>query len=70
MTLHQSSTGEIAWRKSLSCESGACVTVARHGDAILLGNSSDPNGATNTYTRADWWVFVHGIKRGDFDDLT
>jgi predicted secreted Zn-dependent protease len=69
MTLHLPSTGGIAWRKSLTCESGACVIVARHGDSILLGRSPDPNGPI-TYTRAEWKEFVRGIKRGDFDDLT
>jgi hypothetical protein len=71
MTLNSSGSGEIAWRTSLSCESGACVAVASHEDSILLGNSSDPRSpVVASYTRAEWREFVRGIKRGDFDDLT
>jgi hypothetical protein len=44
--------------------------VALKGDSVLFGNSSDPNGPTTTYTRAEWKEFVKGVKRGDFDDLT
>jgi predicted secreted Zn-dependent protease len=70
MTLHGADSGEIVWRASLSCESGACVTVASHENSILLGNSSDPSSPIATYTRTEWKEFVRGIKRGDFDSLT
>ncbi len=70
MTPNQPRTGEVIWRRSLSCESGGCVTIARRGDSILLGNSSDPNAPIAQYTREEWGEFVIGIKRGDFDDLT
>jgi hypothetical protein len=69
MTPYWPGAGETAWHKSLSCESGGCVVVARNGESILLGNSSDPDGPITTYTQAEWSEFVKGIKRGDFDDL-
>jgi len=43
--------------------------VARRGDFVLLGNTSQPDGPVNTYTRAEWREFLAGAKLGDFDDL-
>lgn len=61
--------GQIAWRKSSTCDSGACVMVAQHGDYVLVGNTSQPGGPINTYTRSEWREFLAGAKRGDFDDF-
>ena len=69
MSVKPSATGDIAWRVSRTCESGACVMVARQGDSVLLGNTSQPDGPVYTYTRAEWREFLAGAKMGDFDDL-
>jgi hypothetical protein len=62
-------TGQIAWRKSSTCDSGACVMVAKHGDYVLVGNTSQPGGPTNRYTASEWREFLAGAKLGDFDDI-
>jgi Domain of unknown function (DUF397) len=69
VSVEPSATGDIQWRVSRTCESGACVMVARQGDSVLLGNTSQPDGPVYTYTRAEWREFLAGAKLGDFDDL-
>jgi Domain of unknown function (DUF397) len=69
MSVYPSAPGDISWRVSRTCESGACVMVARQGDSVVLGNTSRPDGPVQTYTRAEWKEFLAGAKLGDFDDL-
>ena len=59
----------LTWRVSRTCDGGACVMVARDGEFIRFGNTSQPNGPKLSYTRAEVAAFAAGIKRGEFDDL-
>ena len=43
--------------------------VARAGEFILFGNTTQPDGPKVSYTRAEVEAFAAGIRRGDFDDL-
>ena len=43
--------------------------VARNGEFVIFGNSTESDGPALTYTRAEWQEFLAGVKRGDFDDL-
>ena len=61
--------GDFDWRISRQCESGECVGVARQGEFVLIGNSSDPGAPVSRFTRQEWSAFVAGVKLGDFDDL-
>lgn len=69
MAEYTSAREGLTWRVSRTCDGGACVVVARNDESVLLGNTSQPDGSTLTYTRAEWQEFVAGVKRGDFDDL-
>ena len=69
MSVKPSATGDIPWRVSRTCESGACVMAARQGDYVVLGNSSQPEGPVSKYTRDEWRECLAGVKLGDFDDL-
>jgi predicted secreted Zn-dependent protease len=62
-------SGVIDWRISRLCESGACVGVARQGEFVLIGNTSDPEAPVSQFTSQEWATFVAGVKLGDFDDL-
>lgn len=62
-------SGSLDWRISRLCESGACVGVARQGEFVLIGNTSDPEALVSRFTSQEWRVFVAGVKLGDFDDL-
>lgn len=57
------------WIKSTFCESSGCVEVAEGHD--VTGNPviklRDTRGWTVEYTRAEWDVFLQGVKAGDFD---
>ena len=59
----------LEWRVSRTCDGGACVMVARNGDIIFFGNTTQPDGPKLSYTSAEVKAFATGIKRGDFDDL-
>lgn len=69
MSIFPSAPGDSPWHVSSACESGACVMVARRGDAVVFGNTSRPDGPVAKYTWAEWDEFLAGVKRGDFDDL-
>jgi hypothetical protein len=69
MSAYLSRHGQAAWRVSSACEQGACVMVSQEGDYVLVGNTSEPDGPTNKYTRAEWRDFLTGAKLGEFDDF-
>jgi hypothetical protein len=43
--------------------------VARHGDSVVFGDTTQPDGPAYAYTRAEWNEFLKGVKLGDFDDV-
>lgn len=59
------------WRKSCySNPTGNCVEVAALADGcIAVRNSRHPGGPALLYTRAEMAAFIHGVKRGEFDDM-
>jgi predicted secreted Zn-dependent protease len=59
----------LTWRVPRECDGGACVMVARNGEYILFGNTTQPDGPKISYTRAEIAAFIAGIRRGEFDDL-
>jgi predicted secreted Zn-dependent protease len=69
MSIYPSVPGSLTWRKARACESGACVIVARQGESVLIGNSTNPEGPVSVFTREEWSVFIDGIKLGDFDEI-
>jgi hypothetical protein len=69
MSMIPSAPGDLSWRVSRTCDGGACIMVARHGDSIVFGNTIQPGGPVYAYTGAEWKEFIAGVKLGDFDDL-
>jgi transcriptional regulator with XRE-family HTH domain len=39
-----SAAGDLDWRVSRTCDNGQCITVARDGDFVMIGNTSSPEG--------------------------
>jgi Domain of unknown function (DUF397) len=66
MTVDMAAAG---WRKSSRSGpwSDNCVEVAFVGDAILVRDSKDPDGAVLVFTPNEWDAFVNGAKDGEFD---
>jgi hypothetical protein len=56
----------LVWHRS--CESGACVEAAKAGEVVLLRSTLNPE-APVTLRRDEWFEFLAGVKKGDFDDL-
>jgi len=69
MTTYESAPGGLDWRVSRTCESGACVAVARSGESILVGNSSRPSAPVIVFTADEWRDFLAGVKLGHFDEV-
>jgi len=60
----------LMWRKAqLSVGNGACLEVAQMNGMIALRDSKNPQGPMLTYTRVEWYAFLDGAKKGEFDDL-
>ena len=57
------------WRISHTCDSGACVGVARWDASILIANTNDLNGPIAEFTPDEWRQFLAGVKLGDFDGI-
>jgi predicted secreted Zn-dependent protease len=69
MTMYPSVSAKLDWHRSRACEGGACIMVARDGDSVVFGNTTDPDGATYSYTTTEWRQFIIGVKQGDFDGI-
>ncbi|MFN2479415.1 MAG: DUF397 domain-containing protein [Pseudonocardiaceae bacterium] len=61
-----------AWRiSSFSGNNGTCVQVATLPDGrIVVRNSNQPDGGVVLFTPAEMTAWIHGVKAGEFDDLT
>lgn len=69
MSSNPASSGAVNWRVARSCEGGACVGVARQGDAILIHNTANPDNPIARFSLQEWKTFVAGVKIGDFDHI-
>ncbi len=69
MATYPSAPQDLDWHVSRTCDGGACVKVARHGDSVVFGDTSQPDGPVYVYTVAEWRHFLAGAKLGDFDNI-
>ncbi|MGH3197417.1 MAG: DUF397 domain-containing protein [Streptosporangiaceae bacterium] len=69
MSENAPASGDIGWRISRTCDSGACVGVARQDEAVLIANTNDPDGSVIKFTTEEWRQFLAGAKLGDFDGI-
>ncbi len=69
MSSDVSAQGELDWLVSRTCESGACVGVARRGESVLIRNTNKPEGIVIDVTTEEWLQFLAGAKLGDFDGI-
>jgi hypothetical protein len=64
-----SSSTDLDWHISRTCEGGGCIMVAADGDMVLFGNTKEQGGPVLSYTRDEWREFVAGVKLGHFEDI-
>lgn len=69
MSAYSPTLGDLDWRVSRTCESGACVRVARRGELVLIGNTNNPEGSVSEFTKDEFREFLAGAKLGDFDEF-
>jgi hypothetical protein len=63
-------SSEFVWRKAqLSTANGACVELAPVDGMVAIRDSKDPGGPVLRYTAAEWYAFLDGAKKGEFDNL-
>lgn len=58
---------EVAWHRAAGCESNGCIEVAQRPDVMLVRDSKNLDQVPLQFTRAEWDVFVEGVKDGEFD---
>jgi hypothetical protein len=58
---NHASARDLDWCVSRTCESGACVRVARRGDSVLISNTSNPEGPINEFTTEEWRQLGQGV---------
>jgi hypothetical protein len=69
MSIYQADQENLAWQVSRSCDGGQCIGVARRGDAVLIGNTSNPQAPVSEFSVGEWQQFLAGVKLGDFDGI-
>lgn len=69
MSTYPSTQGDLDWQVSRTCESGACIRVARRGEFVLIGSTTCPEGPISEFTTDEWRQFVTGVRLGDFDGI-
>ena len=69
MSKYMSDSANLDWRVSRTCDGGQCIGVARRGDFVLIGNTSDPEAPITEFTVSEWNQFLAGAKLGDFDGI-
>ena len=55
------------WHKSSHSGANGCVEVAHGDDRVAVRDSKDPDGPCLSFSRWEWWAFLQGVLRGEFD---
>jgi hypothetical protein len=69
MSADVSAKDELVWLVSRTCESGACIGVARRGESVFIRNTNGPEGQASEFSTEEWRHFLAGAKLGDFDGV-
>jgi predicted secreted Zn-dependent protease len=69
MSTQASAPGDLEWLVSRTCDSGACIRVARKDEFVIIGNTVNPAESVSQFTVDEWRHFVAGVKLGDFDGI-
>lgn len=71
MTPEPVSGRDTAWIKASRSTSGAnCVEMRRHGDAVQVRDSKDPDGPVLSFSPAQFAAWLDGADHGECTHLT
>lgn len=70
MSVDTSASVDLKWRVSRTCDTGACVGVAREEGIVYIRNTNDPDGPMSRFTVEEWRQFLAGAKLGHFDEIS
>jgi len=58
------------WIKATASDSGGnCVELRRHGDAVEVRDSKDPEGPVLRFTPSELAAWLDGARKHEFDHL-
>jgi hypothetical protein len=60
---------KLPWRRSSTCEGGACIEVTATEDAVMVRSSARPDEVLVAVSHARWREFLTRLKTGTFDRL-
>jgi predicted secreted Zn-dependent protease len=69
MSTYASAAENLDWHVSRTCDTGACIKVARKGEFVIIGNTNNPQGPFSEFTVDEWRQFLAGVRLGDFDEI-
>ena len=69
MSTYVSVAENLDWHVSRTCDTGACIKVARKGEFVIIGNTNNPQGPFGEFTVDEWRRFLAGVRLGDFDEI-
>jgi uncharacterized protein DUF397 len=69
MSTQESASEDLEWRVSRTCDTGACIKVARKGESVMIGSTVSSADLVIGFTAEEWRHFVAGVKLGDFDEI-
>ena len=61
--------GVVWYKAQRSVGNGACVELALMDGMVAIRDSKDPDGPVLRYTATEWYAFLDGAKKGEFDSL-
>jgi hypothetical protein len=57
----------LDWRKSSLSNTVGCLEFAADGDLVLIRDSKHRGGPVLSFSLREWWDFLDGARRGEFD---
>jgi hypothetical protein len=69
MSTPVSAPRDLEWSVSRTCDTGACIRVARKGESVVIGSTTSSADLVSEFTADEWRHFVAGVKLGDFDGI-
>lgn len=57
----------LNWCRASFCQTGECVEIAAHDDAVIMRSSAHPDAGYIYFSPKEFSSFVAAAKAGEFD---